>query len=158
MLDVGRLAKAIVDDLNGATFARPFSARRSYLPRIELADMTAGRVEVLVVPRLVGTAPADRDAPEHTVRIDIALLCKLAEPPEDGSPEEEPENDPLLDELMNLVGALTEWFDGWEWPGYPGNWAMTTTTDPDLLDLYDQMLSESRVFLRVVTIDFSIAG
>ncbi|HUU08908.1 MAG TPA: hypothetical protein VM431_00030, partial [Phycisphaerae bacterium] len=69
------IADAVVAELNGHTFSRPFTAARFYRPVFDLAEMSA--LHVSVVPKGLAIERLDRSRNQHDVQVDIAVQQKL---------------------------------------------------------------------------------
>jgi len=89
------IADAVVAELNAAEFSQPFEAKRSYLPRFDLAEMKD--LHVTVVPKGVTGLPGTRAHNQHDYEIDVAVQKKTAA-------------DGQIDPLMRLVEEIADHF------------------------------------------------
>lgn len=104
---ITQVAEAVVAELNATTFSQPITAVRSYLPRVELADLKA--LKVMVVPSSVTVAAASRSQTQRDVAIDVAVQKKLGQ-----------EQNPSLDPLLALAEEIAEHFRAKRLDSFPG--------------------------------------
>ncbi len=77
MCMITEVADAVVATLNTGSFSRPFTARRCYLPLLELPELKD--LHVSVVPRGVTIANIGREVNQHEVQIDVAVQKRVGE-------------------------------------------------------------------------------
>ena len=133
------LADAVVQQLNAASFSRPFTAARHYLPRFELAEMVTLRVSV--VPRSVTSQALDRKRDSFDYRIDVAVQQKL-----DPTPEH-------LDALMELVEEIADHLRSAPLAGYPA----ARCVEVENMPIYAaDHLDEFRQFTSLLTLTYRV--
>ena len=134
------IADAVVATLNAASFSRPVTAERAYLPRYELSEMRDLRVTV--VPKQMATTTASRGAASRDVTLDVAVQQKLAP----GSSERDQN-----DELMVLSEQIAEHLRTATLVGQPGaKWVRSEHTAIYAPEHLEQM----RQFTSVVSVTY----
>jgi hypothetical protein len=89
------IAGAMVAELNGGTFSKPFQAVRYYKPTFDLKDMK--ELHVSVVPKGTELSIANRSLAQADIQIDIGVQQKLTS------------NEPTeIDALMQLVEEIAD--------------------------------------------------
>ena len=90
-----RIAEAVKDELNGATFSQPFTAQRLYCPQFDLTELS--ELTVSVVPKALLRQAASRLSRQCEMDIDVAVQQKVTV----GEREQ-------LDALMKLTEEVTD--------------------------------------------------
>jgi len=134
------IADAVVGELNGHTFSKPFKAVRHYRPVFELADMAA--LHVTVVPRGVEMQAASRVQVQHDFAVDIGVQKKL-----------ETASNAEIDALMALVEEIADFFRLRRLQSVPGAvWARTENQPVYAPEHLEQL----RQFTSVLTLTFRV--
>lgn len=133
------IADAVVADLNATTFGQPLTAVRHYVPRFELAEMTA--LHVSVVPKGLTSTSLDRSRDAFEYQIDVAVQQKV-----------DPSN-PNLDALMELVEQIADHFRTRSLTSFPGARCTEAKNDP----IYaSDHLTELGEFTSILTLTFKV--
>ncbi len=139
---ITQVAEAVVAALNAAAFSQPIAAARSYLPRVELADLKT--LKVTVVPSSVSVVTASRGQTQRDVAIDVAVQKKLAR-----------EQNADLDPLLILAEEIAEHFRGKRLDSFPDAVWVKTEFKP----IYaPEHIEQLRTFTSVVTLTFRMIG
>lgn len=137
---ITQVAEAVVAALNAATFSQPIAAARSYLPRVELADLKT--LKVTVVPSSVSIITASRGQTQRDVAIDVAVQKKLAH-----------EQNADLDPLLTLAEEIAEHFRGKRLDSFPDAAWVKTEFKP----IYaPEHIEQLRTFTSVLTLTFRV--
>lgn len=137
---ITQVAEAVVAALNAATFSQPIAAARSYLPRVELADLKT--LKVTVVPSSVSIVTASRGQTQRDVAIDVAVQKKLAN-----------EQNADLDPLLTLAEEIAEHFRGKRLDSFPDAAWVKTEFKP----IYaPEHIEQLRTFTSVLTLTFRV--
>ncbi len=137
---ITQVAEAVVAALNAATFSQPITAARSYLPRVELADLKT--LKVTVVPSSVSIVTASRGQTQRDVAIDVAVQKKLAH-----------EQNADLDPLLTLAEEIAEHFRGKRLDSFPDAAWVKTEFKP----IYaPEHIEQLRTFTSVLTLTFRV--
>lgn len=138
------VADAVVAALAGATFSQTLSARRRYIPRIDLKD--AGTLFVTVVPKAIRTEQATRSHVWKEFDVDVAVQKRLAA---DSDPEKE-SGIAECDALMLLAEEVLDFFEsGTLFADCP----LLPTPDAPLI-YHPEHLQNDKVFTAVFTLSF----
>lgn len=133
-----QIAEALVADLNATAFSRSFTARRAYLPLVELAEMAELHVTVVVAGRTTG--PISRSLLQVDHRLEVAVQQRL-------SGEGLADGDPLL----ALVEEIADHLAGHRLAGAPDA-AWVKTEHGPLVD--PGHLNELRQFTSLLTLTY----
>jgi hypothetical protein len=106
MSDSVQIAEALVADLTATAFSRPFTARRAYLPLVELSAMADLHVTVVVAGRT--TEPISRSLLQVDHRLEVAMQQRLGG---DGLADGDP--------LLALVEEIADHLAGHRLAGAP---------------------------------------
>lgn len=137
---ITQVAEAVVAELNAATFSQPITATRSYLPRVELADLKV--LKVTVVPSSVTVAAVSRSQTHRDVAIDVAVQKKLGQ-----------EQNISLDPLLTLAEEIAEHFRAKRLDSFPGALCVKTEFKP----IYaPEHIEQLRTFTSVLTLTFRV--
>ncbi len=137
---ITHVAESVVEELSAATFSQPIVVTRSYLPRVELADLKTLRVTV--VPSSVLVVTASRGQTQRDVSIDVAVQKKLVN-----------EQNADLDPLLALAEEIAEHFRGNRLDSFPdAAWVKTEFKPIYAPDHIDQ----HRTFTSVLTLTFRV--
>lgn len=137
---ISQVAEAVVVELNATTFSQPIAAARSYLPRVELADLKT--LKVTVVPSNVTVAAASRSQTQRDVAIDVAVQKKLGQ-----------EQNVSLDPLLALAEEIAEHFRAKRLDSFPGALCVKTEFKP----IYaPEHIEQIRTFTSVLTLTFRV--
>lgn len=137
---ITQVAEAVVAALNAATFSQPITVARSYLPRVELADLKT--LKVTVVPSSVTVAAASRSQTQRDVAIDVAVQKKLGQ-----------EQNLSLDPLLALAEEIAEHFRAKRLDSFPGALCVKTEFKP----IYaPEHIEQLRTFTSVLTLTFRV--
>ena len=137
---ITQVAEAVVAELNATTFSQPITAIRSYLPRVELADLKT--LKVTVVPSSVTVAAASRSQTQRDVAIDVAVQKKLGQ-----------EQNVSLDPLLALAEEIAEYFRAKRLDSFPGALCVKTEFKP----IYaPEHIEQLRTFTSVLTLTFRV--
>lgn len=137
---ITQVAEAVVAELNATTFSQPITAIRSYLPRVELADLKT--LKVTVVPSSVTVAAASRSLTQRDVAIDVAVQKKLGQ-----------EQNVSLDPLLALAEEIVEHFRAKRLDSFPGALCVKTEFKP----IYaPEHIEQLRTFTSVLTLTFRV--
>lgn len=140
MSQIIELADAVVEHLNAATFSRPVSAVRKYVPAAELTEMA--ELHVTVVAKGLSIAALDRTRDAYDYEIDVAVQQKT-----DGSSAQ-------LDALMGLVEEMADSFRTSQLATYPAARSSEVKNTP----IYSaEHLEQMRQFTSVLSVTFRIA-
>jgi hypothetical protein len=134
------IADAVAAELNAASFSQPFEAKRSYLPRFDLAEMKD--LHVTVVPKAVEILPGTRAHNQHDFRIDVAVQKKLTAADND-----------QIDALMVLVEEIADHFRLKRLEGYSNVAWVKTENEPVYAQEHLDQLGQ---FTSVLTFTFRI--
>jgi hypothetical protein len=137
---ITQVAEAVIAELNATTFSQPITAIRSYLPRVELADLKA--LKVTVVPSSVTVAAASQSQTQRDVAIDVAVQKKLGQ-----------EQNPSLDPLLALAEEIAEHFRAKRLDSFPGALCVKTEFKPIYAPKHIEQL---RTFTSVLTLTFRV--
>ncbi len=137
---ITQVAESVVAELNAATFSLPVTATRSYLPRVELANLKT--LQVTVVPSSLVVATASRGQTQHDVAIDIAVQQKLAS-----------EQNVDLDPLLALAEEIAAHFRGRRLDSFPDALWVKTEFKPIFAP---EHLDQLRTFTSVLTLTFRV--
>ncbi|WP_437226022.1 hypothetical protein SH661x_004365 [Planctomicrobium sp. SH661] len=142
MMLITQVAAAIVSELNAATFSLPFTAVRSYLPRVELAELKT--LTVTVVPSGLSVVTASRGQTQQEVGIDVAVQQKLSG-----------EDNIDLDPLLALAEEIAVHFRGKRLDSFPNAIWVKTEFKP----IYaPEHIDQLRTFTSVQTLTFRVIG
>lgn len=133
-----QIADAVVTDLNGHTFSRPFTALRTYLPRYKLEDLA--NVQVSVVPKDDVGQRASRSQWQQDYKLDVAVQQKL------GSDEQT-----QMDELLLLGQELADYFKDHNPTGNPAvliECGFAPLFDPDHLEKHKTLTTVLNLTFR----------
>ena len=135
------IADAVVAELNGHTFSRPFTAVRYYRPVFDLAEMQS--LHVSVVPKGLAIERLDRSRNQHDLQVDIAVQQKL-----------QSADNAEIDALVALVEEIADFFRLRRLAACPAAvWVQTAN-----LPIYSpEHLEELRQFTSVLTLTFRVA-
>lgn len=133
-----QIAEALVADLNATAFSRAFTARRAYLPLVELAEMAELHVTVVVAGRT--SEPISRSLLQVDHRLEVAVQQRL-------SGEGLADGDPLL----ALVEEIADHLAGHRLAGAPDA-AWVKTEHGPLVD--PGHLNELRQFTSLLTLTY----
>ena len=137
---ITQVAEAVVAELNATTFSQPIAAVRSYLPRVELADLKT--LKVTVVPSSVTVVAASRSQTQRDVAIDVAVQKKLGQ-----------EQNVSLDPLLALAEEIVEHFRAKRLDSFPGALCVKTEFKP----IYaPEHIEQLRTFTSVLTLTFRV--
>lgn len=137
---ITQVAEAVVAELNATSFSQPITAIRSYLPRVELADLKM--LKVTVVPSSVTVAAVSRSQNQRDVAIDVAVQKKLGQ-----------EQNPSLDPLLTLAEEIAEHFRGKRLDSFPDAAWVKTEFKP----IYaPEHIEQLRTFTSVLTLTFRV--
>lgn len=137
---ITQVADAVVAELDVTTFSQPITAIRSYLPRVELADLKT--LKVTVVPSSVTVAAASRSQTQRDVAIDVAVQKKLGQ-----------EQNVSLDPLLALAEEVAEHFRAKRLDSFPGALCVKTEFKP----IYaPEHIEQLRTFTSVLTLTFRV--
>jgi len=137
---ITQVAEAVVAELNATTFSQPITAIRSYLPRVELADLKT--LKVTVVPSSVTVVAASRSQTQRDVAIDVAVQKKLGQ-----------EQNVSLDPLLALAEEIAEHFRAKRLDSFPGALCVKTEFKP----IYaPEHIEQLRTFTSVLTLTFRV--
>ena len=137
---ITQVAEAVVAELNATTFSQPITAIRSYLPRVELADLKTLRVTV--VPSSVTVSAASRSQTQRDVAIDVAVQKKLGQ-----------EQNVSLDPLLALAEEIAEHFRAKRLDSFPGALCVKTEFKP----IYaPEHIEQLRTFTSVLSLTFRV--
>lgn len=134
------IADAVVTAINAATaFTLPAPAARAYyVPVFDVKDLTALRV--VVVPRDLSLAPANRHADDYTYNIDVGIQVRA-----DGTPAQ-------TDPYMLLAEQVVDVFRG-----KPLGTTGATCTGAANAPIFDPgHLDQHGVFTSVITLTFTL--
>ena len=137
---ITHVAESVVAELNAATFSLPVTATRSYLPRVELANLKT--LQITVVPSSLVVATASRGQSQHDVAIDIAVQQKL------GS-----EQNADLDPLLALAEEIAAHFRGRRLDSFPDALWVKSEFKPIFAP---EHLDQLRTFTSVLTLTFRV--
>jgi hypothetical protein len=137
---ITQIAEAVVAELNATTFSLPVTATRSYLPRVELAQLKT--LQVTVVPSSLVVATASRGQSQQDVAIDIAVQHK---PPGEQTAD--------LDPLLALAEEIGEHFRGRRLDSFPDALWVKTEFKPIFAP---EHLDQFRAFTSVLTLTFRV--
>lgn len=132
------IAQALVEDLSATVFSQPFTAYRAYLPIVDLAQMVAIHVTVVVAGRT--TEPISRSLLQVDHRLEVAIQQRL-----DG--DEVTHCDPLL----ALVEEIADHVAGHRLAGAPDA-AWVKTEHGPLID--PGHLNELRQFTSLLAVTY----
>ncbi|RLS59551.1 MAG: hypothetical protein DWH91_00080 [Planctomycetota bacterium] len=137
---ISQVADAVIAELNATTFSQPIAATRSYLSRVELADLKT--LKVTVVPSSVTVAAASRTQTQRDVVIDVAVQKKLGQ-----------EQNVSLDPLLALAEEIAEHFRAKRLDSFPGALCVKTEFKP----IYSpEHIEQLRTFTSVLTLTFRV--
>lgn len=137
---ITQVAEAVVAELNATTFSQPITAFRSYLPRVELAELKT--LKVTVVPSNVTVVAASRSQTQRDVAIDVAVQKKLGQ-----------EQNVSLDPLLALAEEIAEHFWAKRLDSFPGALCVKTEFKP----IYaPEHIEQLRTFTSVLTLTFRV--
>lgn len=137
---ITQVADAVVAELDATTFSQPITAIRSYLPRVELADLKT--LKVTVVPSSVTVAAASRSQTQRDVAIDVAVQKKLGQ-----------EQNVSLDPLLALAEEIAEHFRAKRLDSFPGALCVKTEFKP----IYaPEHIEQLRTFTSVLSLTFRV--
>lgn len=137
---ITQVAEAVVAALNSTTFSLPISATRSYLPRVELADLKT--LKVTVVPSSVSVVTASRGRTQQDVAIDVAVQQKLTG-----------EDNADLDPLLAIAEEIAAHFQGKRLDSFPDAAWVKTEFKP----IYaPEHIEQLRTFTSVLTLTFRV--
>lgn len=137
---ITQVADAVIAELNSTTFSQPIAAVRSYLPRVELADLKV--LKVTVVPSSVTVAAVSRSQTQRDVAIDVAVQKKLGQ-----------EQNVSLDPLLALAEEIAEHFRAKRLDSFPGALCVKTEFKP----IYaPEHIEQLRTFTSVLTLTFRV--
>lgn len=137
---ITQVADAVIAELNATTFSQPVTAIRSYLPRVELADLKS--LKVTVVPSSVTVAAASRSQTQRDVAIDVAVQKKLGQ-----------EQNVSLDPLLALAEEIAEHFRAKRLDSFPGALCVKTEFKP----IYaPEHIEQLRTFTSVLSLTFRV--
>jgi hypothetical protein len=139
---ISKVAEAVVAELNAATFSLPVIATRSYLPRVELANLKT--LQVTVVPSRLVVAAASRGQTQQDVAIDIAVQQK---PPSEQNAD--------LDPLLALAEEIAAHFRGRRLDSFPDALWVKTEFKPIFAP---EHLDQLRTFTSVLTLTFRVVS
>ena len=134
--DIITVAAAIVAELNATGFSLPFTARRSYLPMVELESV--GVLAVTVACRGDEITLHDRNMTQHDMTFEIGIQQKLANLTSS-------EIDPLV-YLTQQIG------DHFRFGKLPGN--ATLVSQGITILYYQEHLQQLRQFTSVISLTF----
>lgn len=137
---ITQVAEAVIAELNATTFSQPITSIRSYLPRVELADLKT--LKVTVVPSSVTVAAASRSQTQRDVAIDVAVQKKLGQ-----------EQNVSLDPLLALAEEIAEHFRAKRLDSFPGALCVKTEFKPIYAPEHIELL---RTFTSVLTLTFRV--
>jgi hypothetical protein len=132
------IAEALVADLNATAFSEPFTAHRAYLPIVELAQMDALHVTVVVAGRTV--QPISRQWLQVDHRLEVAVQQRLGG---DGPA--------ACDPLLDLVEEIADHVAGHRLAGAPDA-AWVKTEHGPLVD--PGHLNELRQFTSLLALTY----
>ena len=148
MARVVEIAKAVATDLNAQAFAQAFSAKRVYVPKVDLADLEELTVSVMASSHK--GERATRAEYEHTYVVEIGIQKKLGQ----GAEGEDP--DPAeIGPLMDLEEEIADYCETLEVTLADGSTAMCTEVETDPVYLPEHMIQQ-RVFTSVVALTFEV--
>ena len=134
------IADAVVAELNGASFSKPFEAVRRYRPQFDLSEMQA--LHVSVVPKAVSQEIQSRSRTSGDYQVDVGVQQKFA-------------SEADLDPLMTLVEEIADHFRFKRLTLPGGNEAVWVRTENDPVYVPEHM-DELRQFTSVLTFTFRI--
>lgn len=146
MITCADVANAVTVDLDGNTWSKPFTARRVYVPMVDLADLAT--LTVLVVAKNFGIGGAEtRGHVRDEFDVDVGVMQRL-----EGDPTDPATNDEI-DQLLAMVKEIAQFFR----PGYRAGEteAYWTATSNDPIYDPDKLLRE-KVFQSVLTVSFRL--
>ena len=133
------IADAVVSEINnapGGTFSEAVTARRSVLPKSDLAELT--ELKVTVVPKRVDITRASRLGRQVDVTVDIGIQQKVGTDLEAD-----------VERLMEVVEQIADFLDGRALAGAGQAVYVQLRNEP----VYSpELLNEQRVFTSVLTI------
>lgn len=136
------IAEAVVTELNGHTFSKPFTSERNFVPKFDLKDLKT--LKVVVVPRGRVLSIADRSRSQQDYAIDIGILQKL-----NGTSAEQ------VDPMIAFVEEIADFFRGKRLAGYPDAAWFKTEHSP----LYDvEHLDQLRQFTSVMSVSYRVVA
>lgn len=152
------LAIAVKEELKAHPFSLPIRPARGYRPRYKPAELNA-EIQVPVVPASLAIEGADRGHVKKQVSVYIGVLKHLRPESTDGPDESADENLTELDQLMDLVNEIAEYFapNGNGTVRLEGNGRHFTATSARVDQAYDvRQLEEQRQFTSVVVVEFDL--
>ncbi len=133
------IADAVVAELNAATFSKPVTAERHYLPVFQPSQLVDLRVTV--VPRSIANKSLDRSRDSFDYAIDVAVQQKLD--PTVGN----------LDALLELVEEVADHFRSHPLAAFPA----ARCTEVQNVPVYAaEHLEEYRQFTSLLTLTFRV--
>ena len=140
MPQIIQIVDAVVTELNATTFSQPLTAMRSYLPRVELAELRT--LKVTVVPSSITVVSASRSQVQRDVAIDVAVQQKLGQ-----------EQNAMLDPLLALAEEIAEHFRAKRLDNCPGALCIKT----EFKTIYaPEHIENLRTFTSVLTLTFRV--
>ncbi len=97
MSTIVEVADAMVASLNGASFSQPFTAVRSYLPAVELAELKD--LHVTVIPKSEAITVATRESDYFEPVIDVGIQKKV-------DPNDAAQMDAMCDLVQEIIDHL----------------------------------------------------
>lgn len=139
---IAGVTKAVVDELNAASFSLPFRAERFYHPELALPENK--ELRVAVAPKGVTREMLDRNRQKRDVEVYIAVMKKYTR----GTPEE-------VDPLMHLAEEIGDFFTGKMLVSTPPALWVKTVHDPATAIEHMEKL---RQFTSLLTVTFRIVS
>ena len=140
MPQIIQIVDAVVTELNATTFSQPLTAMRSYLPRVELAELRT--LKVTVVPSSITVVSASRSQVQRDVAIDVAVQQKLGQ-----------EQNAMLDPLLALAEEIAEHFRAKRLDTFP----LAACIKTEFKTIYaPEHIENLRTFTSVLTLTFRV--
>lgn len=136
------LAKAVADAIEAATLPMTVTVTREFTPKTKRDQAVAADAEAIVIPRSRSFEPLDRGRRQIVFGIDVGIRKRGVTA----------ENIEELDDLMNLVEAITNLFEQKRLAGMDTR-CIATTADP----IFDPaMITDYHVFMAPITFSFLV--
>ena len=137
-----KIAAAVASELNGTSFAMPFTAMRAYRPVFSLPELETLRVTVM--PREYKGTPQTRGKDQYDYQIDVAVQKKIdLDTVKEG------------DALMALVEEIQTHFRGGRLAAYEGAAWVKAANDPAYVP---EHIDQRKVFTSVATLTYRVLG
>lgn len=135
------IAEKVAAALEAATLPQSVTVTRAYSPKTKRDQ--AADAEAIVIPRSRSSEASDRHRKQIIYGVDVGVRKRGVKP-------EEVEE---IDDLMDLVQAITNLFEQKRLEGYPAARCTAVTSDP----IFDPvLLADQTVFMAPVSLQFLV--